>query len=172
MLIGLALMLCISPVAAVSADDFEVVITKSDEKNIFTGSSKLSTYTYSNVNNQSEEYFWVNTTGTKNMFSYVTFKPANIPDAPEMVVETKNGSKDIYLPQSVDVWDIKYYSHSSPMSSPSHKYLKNAGVVNLNEYFKGEFRNYLYLELSLGQFIQGDFSTIFDKRWSIPEVKK
>jgi hypothetical protein len=165
MIIGImmALMLCITPVAAVSGTDFEIVVGANEYR---------KTYKYRNVNDPDEKYTRILTYGTLRKYSLVTFKPANIPDAPEMVVDTKNGSKDIYLPQSVDVWDIKYYSHSSPMSSPSHKYLKNAGVVNLNEYFKGEFRNYLYLELSLGQYIQGDFSTIFDKRWSIPEVKK
>lgn len=45
MLIMLALVLCISPVAAVSGDDFEVVIDKSGD---------INTYTYFNKNNPDE----------------------------------------------------------------------------------------------------------------------
>ena len=162
----MALMLCITPVAAVSGDDFEVVITKSDEKNIFTGSSKLSKYTYSNKNNQSEEYIIINTTGTKNMFSYVTFKPANIEGAPVMVVDTSNKNAFINLSRSVDDWEIKFYSSPDSFSQPDPKYLKNAGVVNLNEFFGKYIWNELFLELGWGQFILGDNG----KRWSIPDV--
>jgi hypothetical protein len=157
--VALALVLCISPVGAVSGTDFEIVVGANEYR---------KTYKYHNVNDPDEKYTRILTYGTLWNYSLVTFKPANIPDAPEMVVDTKNGSKDIYLPQSVDVWDIKYYSHSSPMSSPSHKYLKNAGIVNLNELLEGYTSSELILELSWGQFISQNFDPW--NRYNIPDV--
>ena len=137
--IMMALVVCITPVAAVSADDFEIV-TKKD--------GKLNTYTYSNVNNPDEGYTRITTDSTR--YSYVTFKPANIPDAPVMVVDTDRPA-DIYLTRIDDEWEIKYYSSSGPISQPNDKYLKNAGVVNLNEisrkYISKEF------ELVQGKYI-------------------
>ena len=176
MIIGImmALMLCITPVAAVSADDFEIVIYKSDEKNIFTGSSKLSTYTYRNLNNMSEEYIWINTTGTNNMFSYVTFKPANIPDAPTMVVDTGGSTLalpalvTIYLPRSVDEWEIKYYSRLTEYPTITDECLKNAGTVNLNKFFGEYIRHGLFMRLSMTQCLHTvQYSSYY---WFIPDV--
>ena len=176
MIIGLmlALVVCITPVAAVSADDFEIDIYKSDEKNIFTGSSKLSTYTYCNVNNMSEEYIRINTTGTKNMHSYVTFKPVGIPDAPVMVVDTGESTialpalVSIYLPRSVDEWEIKYYSRLNEDPTITDVYLKNSGVINLNQFF-GEYVRYgLWFELSWNQCLRTvQYSSYY---WIIPDV--
>ena len=172
MLIGLALalMLCISPVAAVSGNDFEIEI---DESGI------IYSYKYCNVNDPDEEYFEIFTQGTTVMHSFVTFKPANIPDAPKMVVSTYGGIKEkiplprqfslprkFYLPKSVDEWVIKYYSSLCYESKPKPRTLKNACVINLNEYF-GENAHYFYLELSAGQFILSDTA----KCYIIPDVK-
>jgi hypothetical protein len=150
MLIGLAalaLMLCISPVAALSGDDFEVVIDESGWG---------YTYTYHNVNDPSEEYIKISTGDTQWMYSLVTFKPADIPDAPTMMVDTYHSlhPKTIYLSQSVDYWDIKYYSsYSNGLKNPDPKFLKNHGIVNLKEFF-GEYIKYgLRLELSWYQCI-------------------
>ena len=66
----LALVVCITPVAAVSADDFEIV---------FDNKSYFEKYTYSNMNNPGETYISIITYGTHWYDSYVTFKPANIP---------------------------------------------------------------------------------------------
>ena len=95
------------------------------------------------------------------------FKPVNIPDAPVMLVDTSNPTY-ICLTQSVDEWEIKYYSSPDSFSQPDDKYLKNAGVVNLNEHFKGYIKDGLVLELSSGQFISQKFAPW--PRWSIPSV--
>lgn len=170
----LVLGLCITPVAAVSADDFEINITKSDEKHMFTGGSYWSIYTYSNVNNPNEEYIMINTTGTLHMFSYVTIKPANIPDAPLMVVDTGAGTLllpavvSIHLPRSVDEWEIKYYSRLLEYPTITDTYLKNAGVINLNKHFGKCIDHGLHLELSAGQWIHAMSNTLC--YWYIPEV--
>jgi hypothetical protein len=155
----LILALCITPVAAVSADDFEIVFDRS----IYSDK-----YTYCNVNNPDEQYTEIFTLGTFCLYSLVTFKPANIPDAPTMVVDTCCISK-IKLPRSVDEWEIKYYSKYGDIPPLNDEYLKNAGVVNLNEEFK-EFTEWrLYLELSWGQYIISEILPLI--RWSIPSAK-
>lgn len=148
MLIGiaLALMLCISPVAAVSGNDFEVEIDKS---------GWVYTYTYHNVNDPSEEYIKISAGDTQFMNSLVTFKPAYIPDAPTMVINASFSirPKTIYLSQSVDSWDIKYYSVFKSEVSPDPKFLKNYGIVNLKELFGEYIKDGLRLELSMCQCI-------------------
>ena len=141
--LALALMLCISPVAAVSGDDFEVVIDKSGD---------INTYKYCNKNTPGEKYIELHSDGTHWLNSIVTFKPANIPNAPMMVVSGRYPS-NIYLPKSVDEWEIKYYSR--PFYSPSLdvEFLKNADVVNLKEFFGDHVDGGLYLWLSLYQVI-------------------
>ena len=179
MLIGiaLALTLCISPVVAVSGDDFEVV----EEIGQYSGK-----HTYFNRAGPNETYIVIFAQGTDWLNSIVTFKPANIPDAPVMAVNTTMlpgiktiiGHELIYLPRSVDEWEIKYYSYWSYMSSPDSKYLKNAGVVNLNEFFGDSISEWLYLELSCNQFISpqnypyNEDGYIGKPVWFIPEVKK
>ena len=140
----------------------------------FIVSSKLSDdemrylYTYHNMNNQDEEYIWISSLGTTWLYSYVTFKPANIPDAPTMVVNTYRDAVYIYLPRSVDEWEIKYYSSTEPLSQLDRDNIKNAGVVNLNEKFRKDVKNGLVLELSSGQYIRrGIFPW---PRYSIPDV--
>ena len=105
--IVLVLALCITPVAAVSADDFNVDVKEG---------YYYKTYTYSYVDKPKEKYIEIITDGTHGLYSYVTFKPANIKGAPVMVVDTGNTDKHvtIYLPHSVDEWEIKYYSNSDP----------------------------------------------------------
>ena len=161
LLIGImfALMLCITPVAAVSADDFEIVTDEVDGKPV--------TYTYFNQNDPNEKYIKIHTSGTDWLKSFVTFKPANIKGAPVMIVDT-NKITDIKLPRSVDDWEIKVYSNFRDMSPPYDKYLKNAGVVNLNEKFEKYIPDGLILELGWGQFISQKFAPW--PRWSIPSV--
>jgi hypothetical protein len=177
--LALALVLCISPVAAVSGDDFEIVIDDSGD---------IPTYKYCNPNykkhpdcptSPGEKYFLISCRGTDWLKSFVTFKPANIPDAPTMMVDT-NSKVNIYLPYySVDAWEIKYYSNFRKMSPPYDKYLKNSGVLNMRDTFNpgywggGELR----LELSSDQYLWG-YSTEFNlwsfeftyHDWYIPDV--
>lgn len=115
-----------------------------------------------------EEYIWLITPGTSWKYSLVTFKPANIDDAPLMVIDTYRKNVTIGLPRSVDEWEIKYYSNSKPLSRPDPDYLKNAGVVNLNEKFRYHVKDGLHLELSWGQFISRRSFSI--PRYSIPAV--
>ena len=82
LLIGImmALMLCITPVAALTGDDFEIVTMKDGE---------YTNYEYHNVNNPVEEYTMITPGNIKGGWrSFVTFKPANIDGAPVMVVDT------------------------------------------------------------------------------------
>ena len=160
MLIGiaLALVLCISPVAAVSGNDFGI---ENDE------SGDYESYTYHNVNDPNEKYTKIYTGGTRWLNSIVTFKPANIPDAPRIGVDT-NKRACIYLPQSVDEWEIKYYSRFFFTPRLDDKYLKNAGIVNLNEFLEGCTSSELILELSWGQFISQKFDP--QHRYNIPDV--
>ena len=178
--IMLALVLCITPVTAVSADDFEVVIESVEDN---TG-CRYNTYTYCNMNNLTEQYVYIRTHGTAVLFSLVTFKPANIPDAPTMVVNTGSNNifhyehERIYLPRSVDEWEIKYYSNSEPLLKPDRDYLKNAGVINMKEFIEGYFMKGVwfdafiekgfYLELSKGQYLYSCKHPSYG--WSIPEV--
>jgi hypothetical protein len=169
MLIGLALalVLCISPVAAVSGTDFEIV---------HDDSQYYDTYKYCNVNDPDEKYINVFTVGTHCLKSIVTFKPANIPDAPAMLVYT-NGEVDIYLPKSVDEWEIKYYSRFRHEPNICKEHLKNSGVVNLNEEFRESLSHetWLNLMLSNGQYIFTLYSVnghICGEQWDFPEVKK
>ena len=145
LLIGTMLvsMLCIAPVCALTGDDFEVLV----DENIISDS-----YTYFNLNDPGEKYTEIFTTGTYWLCSIVTFKPANIPDAPVMVVDTC-GHRYIYLPRSVDEWEIKYYSRFYNNAHPTPEYLKNAGVVNLNKFFGKYVSKGLHLELGWGQYI-------------------
>ena len=179
LLIGLALvlMLCISPVAAVSGNDFEIVIDDSGD---------IPTYKYLNPNYKvhpdcpntpGEKYYKIHTSGTLVLKSFVTFKPANIPDAPTMMVDT-NGKADIYLPYySVDEWEIKYYSNFRSMSPPYDKYLKNAGTVNVKWVFGQYLPRGLELWLSTQQMIVTSGTHYDDEgyavkpAWVIPEVK-
>ena len=159
--IMLALMLCITPVAAVTGDDFEVLINY----------PKLDTYTYFNMNDPDEEYTEINTEGTRWSKSFVTFKPANIPGAPVMIVNTES-ERDIRLPQSVDDWEIKFYSSSERMFHLDDKYLKNAGVVNLKKFFGKGIWNGLELELSSwDQKIVCPYPGYRSLIYYIPEVK-
>jgi hypothetical protein len=180
MLIGtmLALMLCISPVVAVSGSDFEVVIDDSGD---------IPTYKYCNPNykkhpdcpnSPGEKYFLISCRGTDWLKSFVTFKPANIPDAPTMMVDT-NSKVNIYLPYyTVDAWEIKYYSNFRKMSPPYDKYLKNAGTVNVKMVFGEYLPRGLELWISADQLLCTKHSYYNDKgmvekpKWNIPEVKK
>ena len=54
-----------------------------------------------------EEYIWITTSGTFKLYSLVTFKPANIDDAPLMVIDTYRNKVTIGLPRSVDEWEVK-----------------------------------------------------------------
>lgn len=162
MLIGLALllMLCISPVAAVSGTDFEEVISKVDGVN---------TYKYLNLNDPDEEYTAISYVGTACLISFVTFRAANIPDAPAMLART-NCRGIIYLPRSVDEWEIKYYSRFWHEPNICKEHLKNSGVVNLNKEFGKYIDNWLHLELSTGQCIYPRELMWPWPRWSIPSV--
>ena len=156
MIIGiiLVLALCITPVVAVSADDFAIYINKTDPHH--------ETYKYYNLNNQSEIYTYIATGYTIFTDSLVTFKPANIPDAPTMEVDTYMNVGYIYLPRCVDEWEIKYYSCID--------HLKNAGVVNLKETFEEHIDKQLYLARSPVPHIAS--TTWPYPTWYISEVKK
>ncbi len=174
--IMMALVLCISPVAAVSGTDFDIVVDES---------GKIPTYKYLNPNykvhpdcpnSPGEKYFRIHTKGTFFSYSLVTFKPANIPDAPVMVVDT-NGKREIYLPyHSVDEWEIKFYCCKNPIDQPDDKYLKNAGVVNVKEVFGEYLPRGLDLVLSWAQMLYtsachyNDEGYVVKPAWSIPEV--
>ena len=162
LLIGTMLvsMLCIAPVCALTGDDFEVLV----DENIISDS-----YTYFNLNDPGEKYTEIFTTGTYWLCSLVTFKPANIPDAPVMVVDTC-GHRYIYLPRSVDEWEIKYYSRFWHEPNICKEHLKNAGVVNLNEYFGKYIENGLHLELSTGQCIYPRELMWPSPKYTIPSV--
>ena len=108
---------------------------------------------YQTTDVPSEEYLWIHCTGTALKYSYVTFRPANIPDAPLMIIDTYHKDVIIYLPRSVDEWEIRFYSDSEPLSQLDPLYLKNAGVVNLKEMFRYHIKDGLHLELSWGQYI-------------------
>jgi hypothetical protein len=167
MLIGIALaalvlMLCISPVVAVSGSDFDIDIDNFNDDG-------HDTYKYYNKNIQYEKYIHIHTGGTNWLCSLVTFKPANIPDAPVMVVDTSYYEKEILLTNTVDKWEIKYYSvFGKRLKNPDEKYLKNAGVVNLNEFFKDNIEKVIHLELSVWQYLVyiGDL----EHYWVIPDV--
>lgn len=125
--IMLALVLCITPVAAVSGTDFEIVIDES---------GKIPTYKYYNLYTPGEKYICLHTDGTHWLTSLVTFKPAKFPDAPTMVVDTSFYDKKIYLTTTVDEWEIKvYYSFSKRLHEPDPEYLDNAGVVSMRDTF-------------------------------------
>lgn len=135
--IMLALMLCITPVVAVSGDDFEIGIYKTEP------SHGHATYKYWNLNNKSEVYTYIATGYTIFLDSQITFKPANIPDAPVMVVDTWFEEAQIYLPRSVDEWEIKCYICYCPLVYDDcpritvHSYhLTGADVINLNEFIE------------------------------------
>lgn len=136
--------------------NFKIVHYKDDD---------TDAYKYLNVNDPNEKYIQIYTEGRINMDSVVTFKPANIPGAP--VIEASSYA-DISLPQSVDEWEIKYYSNVWPMSSPLPEDLKNAGVVNLKEFFGEYISEGLLLKVSTGQYIAPlDYREF---RYYIPEV--
>lgn len=169
MIIGtmLVLALCITPVAAVSGDDFKVLKYKED--GIFW--HKYRYMAYSN-----DEYIEIHPGWTLLLDSMVTFKPANIPDAPVMMVDT-NDPVDIYLPYySVSVWEIKYYSNFRDMSPPYDKYLKNAGTVNVKMVFGEYLPRGLELWLSAEQLLCTKHSYYNDEGmvekpvWNISDV--
>ena len=136
-------------------------------------------YKYRALYNQSEEYIVIYTSGTLWMDSFVTFKPANIPDAPTMVVRTHPNAHMVkydviyfYLPRSVDEWEIKYYSDPGRMPDNWYNRLKNAGVINLNKEF-GEYitkGSWLKLELSTGQYIWCPDAIPYGPEIDIPSV--
>jgi hypothetical protein len=170
LLIGtmLVLMLCISPVVAVSGSDFDIDIDNFNDDG-------HDTYKYYNKNIQYEKYIHIHTSGTSWLCSLVTFKPANIPDAPVMVVDTSYYEKEILLTNSVDEWEIKYYSaFGKRLKNPDEKYLKNKGVFNLNELF-GEYiskGSWLELQLSRGQYIWCPDAIPYGPEIDIPEVDR
>jgi hypothetical protein len=88
-----------------------------------------------------------------------------------MVVNTYMFKGYIDLPQSVDEWEIKYYSRWFRKPSLTPKYLKNAGVVNLKKELGKYIPAGLHLELSGGQFF-GTSAVCPTARWSIPSAKK
>lgn len=136
MLIGLALalMLCISPVGAVSGSDFDIDIDNFNDDG-------HDTYKYYNKYTPSEKYIRLHTQHSKLYSSLVTFKPANIPDAPMMMVDTSFYDKDIYLTNTVDKWEIKvYYCFSKRLHEPDPEYLYNAGVVSMYDTFRPWYR--------------------------------
>ena len=149
MIIGtmLVLALCITPVAAFTGEEYIVVIDDSGD---------IPTYKYFDKSHPDYFPIIIFTEGTNWLKSLVTLKPANIPDAPVMVVDTNN-RRYIELPRSVDKWEIKYYSRFGINPSLSDKYLKNAGVVDLREDFNPWYRSggYLYLMLSEDQYLWG-----------------
>ena len=162
-------MLCISPVAALSGDDFSIVKWKAD---------KVEYFGYICERTPHDEYIHIFPSGTSVLNSLVTFKPANIPDAPEMVIDTsgvcidasgRHPSKMIKLCSCVGEWEIKYYSRFwSKLDKPDPEYLKNSGVIHLNWYFRDAIRkgSWLELQISAGQYITDSWGL----RWSIPSV--
>jgi hypothetical protein len=147
--------------------DFEIKINES-------ASVSFPTYKYCNKNDSNEKYIEIYTLGTTLLCSRVTIKPANMPDAPTMIVDTSSSSKcpkKIYLPRSVDEWVIKFYGcyYTYFESLPQlHDYLRNAGVVNLNEYFGASISHDLKLELRTGQYIYPTGNPDF--KYTIPDV--
>lgn len=161
LLIGtmLVLVLCITPVVAVSGDDFE---------DVFEVVDGVDTYTYLNLNDPDEKYTKIECTRTYILKSFVTFRPHNIPDAPKMLVHTNKGSRIIYLPKSVDEWEIEYYSQFWYEPNLAKEYLKCSGVINLNEYFGEYIEKGLYLYLSTNQEISSVMRPL--RYWAIPAV--
>ena len=106
MLIGLALalVLCISPVVAVTGDDF---------KDVFEVVDGVDTYKYLNLNDPGEKYIELHTEGTRCLNSIVVFKPANIPDAPMMKVDTFKKSSVILLPTPPSAGQLLLFSNSN-----------------------------------------------------------
>ena len=185
LLIGimLALMLCITPVAAVSDDDFEVDIDESGDPDVPTseaevtgddfeivtwqaGTWRVNSYKYLNTNDPDEQYIAIGALGTR-WHSQLTVQAVGIPNAPVMVVDTYYMAS-IYLPRSVDEWEIKYYSAFGEYPSTDNKYLKNAGVVNLNKVFGEYIEKRLYFERSKGQYIRP--GNRWDHKYRIPDV--
>ena len=123
---------------------------------------------YHNDTNPDEKYIQIFVNGTWFLNSYVTIKPAIIPDAPTMVVNTYWFKGYIDLPRGVDEWEIKYYSRFWYKPNIENKYLKNAGVVNLKKYFGRDIADGLHLELESGQYIST--SLLGSSKWSIPDV--
>ncbi|HJJ81202.1 MAG TPA: hypothetical protein O0X21_03780 [Methanocorpusculum sp.] len=170
--LALALMLCISPVSAgtSSGAGYEAPW---DEYGHY------EKYRYRALYNQSEEYITIWTEGTLYCDSFVSFRPANIPDAPTMVVRThpiahmkKYDKIYFYLPRSVDEWVIKYYSFPGRMPNYYDDCLKNKGVFNLNELF-GEYiskGSWLELQLSRGQYIWCPDAIPYGPEIDIPDV--
>ena len=169
MIIGTMLVLALS-ISPVAGDKYEAPW---DEYGHYQN------YKYRNLYNQSEEYTTIQTEGTLFYDSFVSFRPANIPDAPTMVVRThpiahmkKYDKIYFYLPRSVDEWVIKYYSFPGRMPNYYDKYLKNKGVFNLNELF-GEYiskGSWLELQLSRGQYIWCPDAIPYGPEIDIPEV--
>ena len=170
LLIGimLALVVCITPVAALTGDDFEIVTEK-------IGCS-TDMYKYSYLSDPNEEYTKIATDCTVVVYTYVTFKPANIPDAPVMVVDTHQHWAHVYLPKCVDEWEVKYY-----LCYDCSYHLKSAGVINLNEFIEGYFMKGVWfdefiergLHLEIGWFglnacIRSDVTPCYC--WHIPDV--
>jgi hypothetical protein len=90
-----------------------------------------------------------------------------------MVVDTSYYEKEILLTNSVDEWEIKYYSaFGKRLKNPDEKYLKNKGVFNLNELF-GEYiskGSWLELQLSRCQYIWCPDAIPYGPEIDIPDV--
>lgn len=167
----LILALCITPVAAYSTTTGAGYEAPWDEYGFY------EKYRYRALYNQSEQYTVLWTKGTRYCDSITTFKPVNIPDAPTMVVRTHNNAHMnkydkiyLYLPKSVDEWEIKYYSSLGRLDCDFYPNLKNAGIINLNEYFRKCITMELELELSIGQSIIGKCPYNTARSWDIPDV--
>ena len=160
--IMLALVVCITPVVAVSTDDFEVDILKDEDGTIMS-------YMYYNMKSPDEEYIKITTKGTTILCSLVTFRPVNIPGAPVMVVNT-DGVRFIDLPRSVDEWEIKYYSKFGGEPGIDNEYLKCYGIVNLNKKFEKYIEKGLYLALKQDQVITCMYPPYPSPKYYIPSV--
>lgn len=151
-----------------TVDKFSITTQDKVTRNYKYPDMKL--YTYHNDTNPDEKYIQIFVNGTTCMKSYVTLKPVGIDGAPVMVVYTYLRKVYIDLPQSVDEWEIKYYSrHWLKKPSLTPKYLKNAGVVNLKKELGKYIPDGLHLELSSGQFF-GTSAVFPTAKWSIPSV--
>lgn len=162
LLIGIMLLLalCTGPVGALCGADFE---------DVFEVVDGVDTYTYLNLNDPDEKYTKIQCSRTYILNSFVTFRPHNIPDAPKMLVHTNKGSRYIYLPKSVDEWEIDYYSRFWHEPNICDEHLKCSGVVNLNEYFGKYIEKGLNLCFSTNQDISSVQRPL--RYWSIPDVE-
>jgi hypothetical protein len=111
-----------------------------------------SWYVYTDTKNPNDQCYDLFTRGTKWLNSIVTFRPANIPGALTMNVDTHR-PRHISLPRSIDVWEVKYYSSFWYFDYPEPKKLKNSGIFNLREITNQTTLKHIYMELSLDQYL-------------------